>query len=81
MVLVVAGRMKCEHEALVECSDREKLKYWSRNLWVLVALSPEDKQSQLKTDHLSPSSWEVKVVWSCVELPRIPMFLCGMLFQ
>jgi len=55
--------MKCELEALVECSDREKLKYWERNLWVLMPL--EDKHSQLKTDHLPPSGWEVKVVWSC----------------
>jgi hypothetical protein len=61
--------MKCEFEALVECFDREKLKYWERNLWVLMALSLEDKQSQLKTDHLPPSSCEVKVVWSCVLLP------------
>jgi hypothetical protein len=40
--------MKCELETLVDCSDREKLKYWERNLWVLMALSLEDKQSQLK---------------------------------
>jgi hypothetical protein len=58
--------MKCELAALVECSDMEKMKYWERNLWLLMALSLEDKQSQLKTDHLPSSGWEIKVAWSCV---------------